>query len=615
MKGKLLTQIVFIVASLFAFVANSTFFAQTPVVTNTSFTTIPAASSGTINVCAGSTILFTNTTASNSNNNVTLQSPVLYNWVFGNGQTRTTNGPHAITYNNPGTYTVTLNMTNGGVSIPANGGTVGTVTVVVSAPPTAIPSLVPTNACTNDTVVNGTLVFQTSSGTNSCTCSSSTQGPAIGFTNTANLGGTATIDIYWGGVGVLANGGTNVFTTIPSTTLSGNSGTLSSFPGQLSNPSSGHYAGSGAAGTGSYNLIYVVNYGSGCIYSGYAIMSWGAGIIDFAANTSVTACNPFDYELTFDNQYPGNTYLIDWGDGTPNTVISYPNLPTLPNYVGHGYDPSCAANGLALPYTITVSAYNSCLNDTIVNTQGPFYVSTAPTASFTQTPGLTICQGQSITFDNTSSSGFSILSGGNCSAASAFQWQVNQSSNTSGVGYLVNGSMGNINATTPLSGSGQIVVSFTQPGSYTVSLEIANNDCGSDIEVKTVTVNPYPVIPNQNANAICTGGTFVVNPVNNPPNVIVPNGTTYSWTPVTNTNIGGAVAGSGSTISGTLTNITSTVQNQVYTIQATAGGCASPNTFNVTVPVYPNVTVNDASITVCNGTPFSYTPTNGGGNS
>ncbi|MFN5311361.1 MAG: beta strand repeat-containing protein, partial [Flavobacteriales bacterium] len=608
MRGKLLTQIVFIVASLFAFVANGTFFAQTAVITNTSFTTIPAASSGTINVCAGSTILFTNTTASNSNNNVTLQSPVLYNWVFGNGQTRTTNGPHAITYNNPGTYTVTLNMTNGGVSIPANGGNIGTVTVVVSAPPTSIPSLVPTNACTNDTVVNGTLVFQTSSGTNSCICSSSTQGPAIGFTNTANLGGTATIDVYWGGVGVPANGGTNVFTTIPSTTLSGNSGTLSSFPGQLSNPSSGHYAGSGAAGTGSYNLIYVVNYGSGCIYSGYAIMSWGAGIIDFAANTSVTACNPFDYELTFDNQYPGNTYLIDWGDGTPNSVISYPNLPTLPNYVGHGYDPSCAANGLALPYTITVSAYNSCLNDTIVNTQGPFYVSTAPTASFTQTPGLTICQGQSITFDNTSSSGFSILSGGNCSAASAFQWQVNQSSNTSGVGYLVNGSMGNINATTPLSGSGQIVVNFTQPGSYTVSLEIANNDCGSDIEIKTVTVNPYPVVPSLTATPICTGGTFVVNPVNNPPNVIVPNGTTYSWTPVTNGNIGGEVSGSGSSITGTLTNTTTTVQNQVYTVQATAGGCASPNTFQVTVPVYPNVAINDASITVCNGTPFTFTP-------
>ena len=259
MRGKLLTQIVFIVASLFALVANKTFFAQTTTITSTSFTTIPAASSDTINVCAGSTILFTNTTATNSNNNVTLQAPVLYDWVFGNGQTRTTNGPHAITYNSPGTYTVTLNMTNGGVPIPANGGTVGTVTVVVSAPPTSIPSLVPTNACTNDTIVNGALVFQTSSGTNSCSCSSASQGPAIGFTNTANLGASSTIDVYWGGAGNSSNGGTSPFTTIPSNTLSGNTGTLSTFPGQVNNfmpqvySSNGHYAGSGAAGPGSYN--------------------------------------------------------------------------------------------------------------------------------------------------------------------------------------------------------------------------------------------------------------------------------------------------------------------------------------------------------------------------
>ena len=353
MRGRLLKNLLFFIS--FAIYLAGSLFGQTPVVTNTSFTTIPTPSSGTINVCAGSTILFTNTTASNSNNNVVLQAPVTYTWNFGNGQTRNTNGPHAITYNNPGTYTVTLNMTNGGIPIPANGGSVGTVTVVVGASPTAIPSLVPTNACTNDTIVNGTLIFQTSSGTNSCSCSSVSQGPAIGFTNTSNLGAGTSINVYWGGAGTTNNGGTNAFTQIPSTLLAANTGTLSNFPGQTtaSNPSissvNGHYAGSGAAGPGSYNLMYVVNYGSGCVYSGYAIMSWGAGIIDFAANTSVTACNPFDYELTFDNQYPGNTYIIDWGDGTPNTVISYPNLPTLPNYVGHDYDPSCAANGQALP--------------------------------------------------------------------------------------------------------------------------------------------------------------------------------------------------------------------------------------------------------------------------
>ena len=187
------------ISFIFCFVyCLNTITAQT---TNTSFSSIPAAINGTINVCAGSTILFTNTTASNTNNNVILQAPVTYNWNFGNGQTSSTNGPHAITYNSQGVYTVTLEMSSGGSPIPNNGGTIGTITVNVGSAPTNIPSIVPTNTCTNDTIINGTLIFQTSSGS-SCSCQNSTQGPAIGFTNTSNLGG-ATITIYWGGMGCL----------------------------------------------------------------------------------------------------------------------------------------------------------------------------------------------------------------------------------------------------------------------------------------------------------------------------------------------------------------------------------------------------------------------------
>ena len=120
----------------------------------------------------------------------------------------------------------------------------------VSSPPTSIPSVVPTNACTNDTIINGVLYFQTSSGANSCSCSSASQGPAIGFTNTSNLGAGATISVFWGGAGTTANGGTTSPSIIPSSLLSSNTGTLSSFPGQSSNSSNGHYAGSGAAGPG-----------------------------------------------------------------------------------------------------------------------------------------------------------------------------------------------------------------------------------------------------------------------------------------------------------------------------------------------------------------------------
>lgn len=236
----------------------------------------------------------------------------------------------------------------------------------------------------------------------------------------------------------------------------------------------------------------------------------GAGIIDFGANSSLSACFPFDYELAFDNQFPGNTYTIEWGDGT-DTLITYPNLPTLPNTLNHAYNPSCNGLGQATPYTISVSSLNSCINDTTNNDQGPFYISTATEASFTANPSLTICQNQSITFNNTSSSGFNISSS-NCSVSSAFQWQVNQSSSSSGTGYSVIGAMGDIyNNIPPISGNNQIVVNFTSPGTYSVTLEIANTDCGSDIETKTVTVLPIAIIPNT-SYSICSGSSFSYNP-------------------------------------------------------------------------------------------------------
>lgn len=238
-----------------------------------SFTSIPVAVNGTINVCAGSTILFTNTTASN----VILQAPVTYNWNFGGGQVRNTNGPHAITYSTQGTYTVTLVMSSGGAQIPNNGGTTGTITVNVGPAPTNLPSILPANTCTNDTIINSTLIFQTSNGNNSCSCQNISQGPAIGFTNTSNLGG-ATITIHWGGNGTSSNGGTGPTTITSSQLTSGpfnSAGTLINFPGQSQNPLNGHYSGTNASGPGSYNLIYVVNFPNGCVYSSYAIMSWG----------------------------------------------------------------------------------------------------------------------------------------------------------------------------------------------------------------------------------------------------------------------------------------------------------------------------------------------------
>ena len=170
----------------------------------TSFTTIPAASSGVINICQGSTILFTNTTSN-------LAGPTTYSWNFGNGQAANTLGPHAIKYNTVGSYTVSLSMSDQGTNIQPSSITVN-VTSFTGTPP----SLISGNSCTQSSIVNGFQIFQTQTAT-TCSCSSSLMGPAISFNQTNNSSiyptGT-TINVYWGGNGNSTNGGGSQFTTI-----------------------------------------------------------------------------------------------------------------------------------------------------------------------------------------------------------------------------------------------------------------------------------------------------------------------------------------------------------------------------------------------------------------
>ena len=49
-----------------------------------------------------------------------------------------------------------------------------------------------------------------------------------------------------------------------------------------------------------------------------------------------------------------------------------------------------------------------------------------------------------------------------------------------------------------------------------------------DCDDNNATIYP-PVIPTYQQITICSGDTFVFDPVNNPPTTLVPDGTTYTW--------------------------------------------------------------------------------------
>ena len=554
---------------------------------------IPEADDGIISVCAGSTILFSDDTPAGE-----LSGATTFSWSFGVGDDANTAGPHAVTYADPGTYEVELTIIT--LDGESNLGS-STLTVEVGEAPDLIPTLGIGNPCTVLIDTLDTVVFQTQNGDASCTCTFSSAGPAISILDTDQYPDGTISQIWWGGAGSLANGGTSAYTE--QTGFPTFQDSLSIFNGQGS--SLGHYS-----SQGSYDLVHVVQFPDGCLYSAYYVMSWGAALIDFGANAAQSVCYPLGYELSFGSQSPGTTYSIDWGDGE-QSVYTYPNLPVSPNVVGHPYNPSCQDLGDAEGYEISVVATNFCPNDTTENVQGPYYVSTAPEPDFTAEPGLAICQFESIEFTEAIDAGFQ-ASGGSCSDEHIWAWSINGSSNTAGFGYEVTeGEMGDVvDVFNIYSGSESINVSFNLPGAYGITMTVKNDFCSPKDTTKWVIVNPVPIVDDLEFT-ICNNQSFDTIP-NAPPN-IVPSGTVFSWTVTDNLNVLGDVGGVGTSISATLVNLTSVPQIVEYLVTPTAPPDCEGDPFVMTVEVVPGIEIPNVELVVCNGEEIMYQPINGDG--
>ena len=146
----------------------------------------------------------------------------------------------------------------------------------------------------------------------------------------------------------------------------------------------------------------------------------------------------------------------------------------------------------------------------------------------------------------------------------------------------------------------------TATATYTVTPK-AGSCTGSPFTV-TVTINPTPVI-NTIPTSVCGGTAFTVTPANIT-NGIVPAGTNYTWTIPTGSGFDGGAAGSGPSITGTLTNIISGVATATYTVTPTAGSCTGSN-FTVTVTLNPTPAITNMNTTVCGGSLFTVTPVDG----
>ena len=191
----------------------------------------------------------------------------------------------------------------------------------------------------------------------------------------------------------------------------------------------------------------------------------------------------------------------------------------------------------------------------------------------------------------------------------------------SSYGYLPNSQYG-YDWQSWLQGSLQLPVTWTNSGTYQLTLYVGN-DCGIDSMVNEIIVTPKAIIPDI-TYSICSGSSFSYNPTTgNPTGAVVPPNTTYTWTVAAGTssslaNVYGwsnqSLPGIAGPISQTLSlaAAVTTQQQVIYTVTPhTISGTTTCDglPFTITVNVIPEISIPDVTITICNNSSFSLTPT------
>jgi len=141
----------------------------------------------------------------------------------------------------------------------------------------------------------------------------------------------------------------------------------------------------------------------------------------------------------------------------------------------------------------------------------------------------------------------------------------------------------------------------TTSGQAIYTITASANGCASNSLSDTAIVHPNPIISSSPIRqTLCSGDTasFILNS-----NVL---GTNFTWM-ATSTGINGASSGTGNTIAQVLSTVGATSGQAIYTITASANGCAS-NSLSDTAIVHPNPIISSSPIrqTLCSGDTTSF---------
>ncbi len=271
-------------------------------------------------------------------------------------------------------------------------------------------------------------------------------------------------------------------------------------------------------------------------WNGVVVNSGGVGAASFTTPSLVTGC---------DSTTTLNLTVNPTLTGTASITICQSELP----YTWNGVVVN--SGGTAAATFTTPSLVTGCDSVTTLN------LTITPNPVVTAVPASSLCSG-----------GATNISLNSSIAGSTFSWTVTQTGATGS-----SAGTGNSIAQT-------LTATGNTPGSVIYTVTASANSCFSSPVNDTVIVNPLPSTtitpPSQ---SICSGASTslaLTSPVS---------GSTFSWT-ATPTDVSGAAAGNGTTISQPLTATTLNPGNVVYTVTASANGCSGSNA-TVTVTVTP----------------------------
>jgi gliding motility-associated-like protein len=444
------------------------------------FTSSPAANNNVLSLCAGSQVLFTNTSAGVSSIN--------WNFQGGNPASSNTLGPHIVTFANPGTYTVSLSVNNG----PAT-----TMQVVVQASnPSPNLNILLDNGCGSGF---GTSTF------NNVTYFTSCANPFMGdqlclYSNTTSTNQNTIHTVDWG------DGMSNTYT--------GSNILVGDFNFQHG------YASSGT----SYITYSVQQNNNSCIKSQILMLYTGANPTATISPGGIpTLCNPGSvvYNINPGGQNtPGTIYTIAVNDGGSYTYNHPPPAALTHNFNSVSCGTTSVINGVNYPnsFQASITCSNACGSSS--SAIGPINIQSPPDAQMTTTPSLSpynnnVCQGSNVTFNDVSTPGTNINIQGNananppippysCNNAYKRIWKIYGPSGpiyASNANLTISGSIGSgsspsVNLLAPggwTNGAPSINLTFLQPGNYKVTLYVGGlsyNPCGVDSAVTNICVTP-----------------------------------------------------------------------------------------------------------------------------